>query len=151
MRIVFVLFLRLRKVLALLSVARYLVDADMIRRYFCLYKEGGINGLLEIHYAGRHSFLMDTQKESLRQHLREHIYFDVKTIIEYVREMFVVRYSVSGMTKLLHELNFGIYSVAISVDNVSPKGFHPPSCRLVGNLNGMRLIFPDCFLPIDRP
>jgi transposase len=61
---------------------------------------------LEIRYAGRRSFLTNEQKEKLKQHLRENIYLDVKPIIAYVRETFGVQYFVSGMTKLLHELNF---------------------------------------------
>jgi hypothetical protein len=32
---------------------------DAVRRYFCLYQEGGINGLLEIRYEVRHSFLTE--------------------------------------------------------------------------------------------
>ncbi|MDR1382461.1 MAG: winged helix-turn-helix domain-containing protein [Planctomycetaceae bacterium] len=84
----------------------FLLDADTVRRYFRLYKEGGINGLLEIHYEGRHSFLTDQQKEELKAHLRHNIYLEVKPIIEYVDQTFGVRYSVSGMTKLLHELRF---------------------------------------------
>ncbi|MDR1491684.1 MAG: helix-turn-helix domain-containing protein, partial [Planctomycetaceae bacterium] len=44
---------------------------DTVRRYFSLYKEGGINGLLEIKYEGRTSFLTDAQKEQLKQHLRK--------------------------------------------------------------------------------
>jgi transposase len=71
----------------------FLLDADTIRRYFRLYKEGGINGLLEIHYEGRRSFLTDAQKEQLKQHLREHIYLDVKPIITYVRETFGIQFS----------------------------------------------------------
>jgi transposase len=38
---------------------RFLITADTVRRYCSLYKEGGINGLLEIKYEGRHSFLTD--------------------------------------------------------------------------------------------
>jgi transposase len=72
-----------------------LIDADTVRRYFRLDKEGGINGLLEIHYAGHRSFLTGDQKESLRQHISEHISLDVKPIIAYVRETFGVQYSVS--------------------------------------------------------
>jgi transposase len=84
----------------------FLLDADTIRRYFRLYKEGGINGLLENHYAGRHSFLTDPQKDELKEHLRDNIYLDVKPIIDYVLQTFKVQYSVAGITKLLHELNF---------------------------------------------
>jgi hypothetical protein len=49
-----------------------------------------MNGLLEIRYAGRRSFLTNEQKEKLKQHLREHISLDVKPIIAYVRETFGV-------------------------------------------------------------
>jgi hypothetical protein len=61
---------------------------------------------LEIRYERRRSFLTNEQKEKLKQHLRGNIYLDVKPIIAYVRETFGVQYSVSGITKLLHELNF---------------------------------------------
>jgi transposase len=68
----------------------FLIDSDTVRRYFRLYQEGGINGLLEIKYEGRTSFLTDAQKEQLKQHLRGHIYLDVKPIIVYVFETFGV-------------------------------------------------------------
>jgi transposase len=84
----------------------FLIDADTVRRYFRLYQEGGINGFLEIHYEGRRSFLTDAQQEQLKELLRHTISLDVKPIIAYVRETFGIQYSVSGMTKLLHELNF---------------------------------------------
>jgi transposase len=80
----------------------FLLDADTIRRYFRLYQEGGINGLLEIHYVGRSSFLSAPQKAALTEHLRHTIYLDVKPIIEYVHQTFGVQYSISGMTKLLY-------------------------------------------------
>ncbi|MDR2406531.1 MAG: IS630 family transposase [Bacteroidales bacterium] len=104
---------RIRVVLALahgFSVSQvstiFLLDSDTVRRYFRLYKAEGINGLLEIHYAGRSSFLTVQQKDQLKDHLRNNIYLDVKPIIAYVRETFGVQYSVSGITKLLHDLNF---------------------------------------------
>jgi transposase len=51
-------------------------------------------------------FFFDQRTEKkLKQHLRENIYLNVKTIVVYVRETFGVQYSVSGMMKLLHELN----------------------------------------------
>jgi transposase len=59
----------------------FLIDADTVRGYFRLYKEGVINGLLEFHYAGRRSFLSDSQKKELKQHLRCNIYLEVKPII----------------------------------------------------------------------
>jgi hypothetical protein len=44
-------------------------------------KEGGINGLLEIKYEGRTSFLTDAQKEQLKQHLHNTIYLDVNRLL----------------------------------------------------------------------
>jgi transposase len=96
----------------------FLLDADTIRCYFRLYNEGGINCLLEICYEGHRSFLSNDQKEKLKYHLRQNIYLDVKPIIAYVREKFGVQYSVSGMMKLLHELNF---------ENKKPKLVHGKS------------------------
>ncbi|MDR2437954.1 MAG: helix-turn-helix domain-containing protein, partial [Planctomycetaceae bacterium] len=52
----------------------FMLDGDTIRHYFRLYKEGGINGLLEIHYKGHPSYLPDEQKEELKEHLRQNIY-----------------------------------------------------------------------------
>jgi transposase len=84
----------------------FMLDGDTIRRYIRLYKESGINGLLEIHYNGRPSYLTDEQKEKLKEHLCQTIYLEVKSIVEYVNAVFKVKYSIPGMTKLLHELNF---------------------------------------------
>jgi hypothetical protein len=49
----------------------FMLDDDTIRRYFHLYNEGGIDGLLENHYKGRPSYLTDEQKEKLKEHLRQ--------------------------------------------------------------------------------
>ncbi|MDR1140659.1 MAG: winged helix-turn-helix domain-containing protein [Planctomycetaceae bacterium] len=104
---------RIRVVLALSSGSSasevapiFMLVPDTVRRYFRLYEQGGINAFLEIHDEGRSSFLSDEQKEQLTQHLRGHVYLDVKPVREYVAENFGVPYSISGMTKLLHELNF---------------------------------------------
>ncbi|MDR1493372.1 MAG: winged helix-turn-helix domain-containing protein, partial [Planctomycetaceae bacterium] len=99
---------------------RFLINVDTVRRYFSLYKEGGINGLLEIKYEGRHSFLTDAQKEQLKQHLRETIYLDVKLIIVYVRETFGIQYSISGMTKLLHSIGFEYKKPKVTPSKADP-------------------------------
>ncbi|MDR2643841.1 MAG: IS630 family transposase [Planctomycetaceae bacterium] len=82
------------------------IGSDTVRRYFRLFQEGGVNGLLEVHYKGRQSYLTEEQKKQLKEHLNNNIYLDVKPIIAYVYTMFNVKYSIPGMTKLLHELNF---------------------------------------------
>jgi transposase len=81
-------------------------DQKTVRGYFYTYKEGGIDALLGNNYKGSSSFLTDEQKEELREHLRGCVYLNVKPVIEYVKQKFGAVYSISGMTKLLHELNF---------------------------------------------
>ncbi|MDR1494328.1 MAG: winged helix-turn-helix domain-containing protein [Planctomycetaceae bacterium] len=104
---------RIRVVIALASghsvslvASIFVLDVGTVRRYFRMYEEGGVNGLLEVRYQGRQSYLTDEEKKKLKEHLRNHIYLDVKPIIEYVYATFQVKYSLPGMTKLLHELNF---------------------------------------------
>ena len=101
--------------------AALLLDADTVRSYFQIYQDGGIAALLETHYEGHSSFLDDEQKEKLKQHLRENNYLDVKPIIAYVTATFNVTYSISGMTKLLHELNFAYKKPKLVPGKADPK------------------------------
>ena len=80
-----------------------LLDDETIRRhvtdYFCKEKLKPENG-------GSNSHL--NAKESLRvkTHLEENTYFYVKDICAYVKKEFNKEYSISGMTKWLHEQGF---------------------------------------------
>jgi transposase len=83
-----------------------LLDDTTIRRHILLYKEKGIDGLLENHYHGSNGNLTKEQEEQLRKYLKKHIYQTVKSVVSYVAKTYKATYSIEGMTHLLHRLHF---------------------------------------------
>ena len=81
-------------------------NRDTLRNYVVRYQKLGINGLLKDQYHGRSSQLTTNEIKLLDQHLQEVVYMRAKDIIEYVALEFDVRYSESGMTQLLHTLDY---------------------------------------------
>ena len=81
-------------------------NRDTLRNYVVRYQKLGINGLLNDQYHGRSSQLTTNEIKLLDQHLQEVVYMRAKDIIEYVALEFDVRYSESGMTQLLHTLDY---------------------------------------------
>jgi transposase len=80
-----------------------LLDDETIRRhihdYFSNYKLAPENG-------GSQSYLNEAQAAELIRHLEESTYLHVKDISAYVKETYKRSYSISGMTKWLHEQGF---------------------------------------------
>ena len=88
-------------------IAEYLfLDEGTVHNWKKRYKEGGIEKLLNDHYAGRVSFLDSEQILVLESHLGEKIYSTTKEIVDLVEDLFGVRYTVGGMTSLLHRMAF---------------------------------------------
>lgn len=85
-----------------------LLDEITLRRYVKSFKEKGLDGLLELHYHGGQARLTRTQELELKTHLANgsHIYLTAKEVADYVKRRYHVKYSVIGMTKLLHRLGF---------------------------------------------
>ncbi len=83
-----------------------LIDESTLRAYMKRYRKGGIEELLRDRYSGGLSYLTDGRKKELESHLRVHTYLDTKGIIRHVERQYGIRYSVSGMTDLLHALGF---------------------------------------------
>lgn len=83
-----------------------LLDEITIRRYEKEYKKKGIDGLLEYRYHGSKGLLTPTQEQEFTQHLKTHTYHTVKEIVAYVQEKYQKKYSIEGMTHLLHRLHF---------------------------------------------
>ena len=83
-----------------------LIDESTLRSYVNRYRKGGVDKLLKDDYSGGLSYLSVLQKEGLEAHLREHTYLDTKEIVRYVDDRYGVRYSVSGITDLLHGIGF---------------------------------------------
>jgi len=82
------------------------LDEGTIRNYRKRYVEGGVFGLVTDTYSGKRSRLSDRDKELLSQHLRSHIFMEAKEVAVYIQKKFDVKYSVSGVTALLHSMGF---------------------------------------------
>lgn len=80
-----------------------LLDDETIRRhihdYFSKHKLAPENG-------GSQSYLNESQTAELIEHLEEITYLHVKDICVYVKETYKKEYSISGMTKWLHDQDF---------------------------------------------
>ena len=83
-----------------------LLDDSSVRRYYEIYAEKNLKGLLETNYLGRSSYLSKKQLGKLKRHLKKYIYPDTKSIIEYIKETFNVTYTPKGIVPLLHRLGF---------------------------------------------
>jgi transposase len=83
-----------------------LFDEKTSRHYFERYQQGGLKALLDDHYSGAEPKLDTHQMSELEGYLEEHILPDAKSVIVHIDKLYGVRYSVSGVTDLLHRLGF---------------------------------------------
>jgi len=83
-----------------------LLDDSTIRRWYVLYEEKGIKGLLADNFTGGLSYLSKDQQEELIEHLDSTVYLTAKEICAFAQEEFKVDFTVKGMTNLLHNLGF---------------------------------------------
>jgi len=83
-----------------------LLDEVTLRRYVKQFQQKGIDGLLEFHYIGGQSALTPVQEQQLTRFLDINIQRTAKSIQEHIAIAYGVRYSVIGVTKLLHRLGF---------------------------------------------
>lgn len=104
---------RIKTILALNEGHRYeeiarllLLDDSTIRKYEQEYRDDGIDVLLTDDYKGKEPQLSEKQEHFLRLHLRSITYQMSYEVVAYVEQRFGVTYSVAGITKLLHRLNF---------------------------------------------
>ncbi|MBW8035738.1 MAG: transposase [Planctomycetes bacterium] len=83
-----------------------LFDEKTSRHYFECYQQGGLQALLDDNYSGAEPKLDEHQMSELEGYLEEHIFTDAKSVIAHINRQYGVRYSVSGVTDLLHRLGF---------------------------------------------
>ena len=83
-----------------------LIDDSTIRRWYSKFEEEGIKGLLRYNYHGSEGKLTKEQIESLNKHLEDTIYLSAKEICHYVKKKYGVRFTIKGMTNLLHRMEF---------------------------------------------
>ncbi len=82
------------------------VDANTVRSHFKRYCEGGLKALGHVAYRGSESALDEAQLAILDAHLQTHLYVTAKAIAHWVEETFEVSYTESGITALLHRLDY---------------------------------------------
>lgn len=83
-----------------------LFDEKTSRHYFERYQQGGAHALMDDNYSGAEPKLDEHQMSELDAYLEEHILPDAKSVIAHIYKQYGVRYSVSGVTCLLHRLGF---------------------------------------------
>lgn len=83
-----------------------LFDEKTSRVYFDHYQQGGTDALLDDNYSGAEPKLDDHQISELEDYLEKHTMGDAKSVIVYIRKQYNVKYSLSGVTNLLHRLGF---------------------------------------------
>lgn len=83
-----------------------LFDEKTSRHYFERYQKGGLQMLLDDNYSGAEPKLDAYQMSELEGYLEEYILPDAKSVIAHIDKLYGVRYSVSGVTDLLHRLGF---------------------------------------------
>jgi transposase len=83
-----------------------LFDETTSRHYFERYQQGGSQALLDDNYSGAEPKLNEHQIDELERYLEEHTLPDSKSVIAHIARQYGVRYSISGVTDLLHRLDF---------------------------------------------
>ena len=83
-----------------------LIDPDTVRDYFKRYKKTGLEGLLRMSYVGSEALLDAAQLAELDLHLHSHLYLTAEAVARFVEQRWGVRYTLSGMTAVLHRLGY---------------------------------------------
>jgi transposase len=83
-----------------------LFDDKTSRKYFERYQQGGVRALLDDNYSGSECKLDERQISELEGYLEEYIFTEAKLVIAYIKKEYKVKYSLSGVTDLLHRLGF---------------------------------------------
>lgn len=96
------------------------LDEGTIRNYRKRYVEGGIFGLVTDMHSGRRCQLSPKDQDILKRKLTETIFLDSKEVVAYIKERFDVDYSISGVTALLHSLDF-VYKKAKAIPGKADK------------------------------
>jgi transposase len=83
-----------------------LMDEEVLRKYVNDYKTGGIPKLINTNYKGSKSFLTQEQATELQTELDTNIHLTTQSVVDFVKNKFNIDYSISGMTALLHKLDY---------------------------------------------
>lgn len=83
-----------------------LFDEVTVRRYQIKFQEKGIDGLLEMRYAGGVTKLSTVQEQKLKLFLKGHTLRTAKEVALHIEKTYEKKFSLIGVTKLLHRLGF---------------------------------------------
>lgn len=97
-----------------------LLDNETLRKYIRDYRNGGLSELMQTHYKGGIPKLSDDQIQKLCAELDENIYPTTQAIVEYIQKEFRVVYTLSGLTDLLHRLDYSYKKPKIVPGNPDP-------------------------------
>src|SRR3990167_9317969 len=95
-----------------------MLDEGTIRRYLKEFKQGGVDLLVEDNYSGSESFLTTVEQQQLTLYLKATTYHTVKQVVVFVEGKYGKKYSIEGMTHLLHKLGF-VYK---KIEDHQPEG-----------------------------
>ena len=82
------------------------IDDNTITRYRNSFRQRGLKNYLTDGYVPYSGRLNEEQLAQLGAHLDTNLYIDAKAVCDYVLSKFGVKYSVAGMTAVLHRLGF---------------------------------------------
>ena len=82
------------------------LDQTTINRYIHLYEEQGLEAYLTLNYVGYTGKLTPEQEAHLDKELQENLYINTQEIIDLIQKMFGATYCPSGVSRLLHRLDF---------------------------------------------
>ena len=83
-----------------------MIDDETLRNYVKRYQDGGVKALLENNHKGSRSNLSEMELKELELHVKSNSYLSADGIVDYVYKTYGIKYSISGMTQLLHRLDF---------------------------------------------
>ena len=83
-----------------------MIDDETLRNYVKRYQDGGVKALLENKHKGSSSNLSEMELKELELHVKSNSYLSADGIVDYVYKTYGIKYSISGMTQLLHRLDF---------------------------------------------
>lgn len=83
-----------------------MIDDETLRNYVKRYQDGGVKALLENNHKGSRSNLSEMELKELELHVKTNSYLSVDGVVDHVYKTYGIKYSISGMTQLLHRLDF---------------------------------------------
>jgi transposase len=131
-----------------------LVKERTARRWKKIFKEQGIDGLMEDHYKGGFAKLTIEQRNDLIKHLENNLYSKATEICTYIKKTYNVKYTPDGLVLLLHRLGFSYKKTKLvpgKADSKKQKEFVEEYNKIRKNLkNDEKIYFIDGVHPVHN-